>query len=200
MERPRREARSFCEWSVSGGGGVGQPKASHRPWAADGIGRKVPSAGGSEDRCGSPRGERSDPPITTTCPSDRRIAIEANVRMIAEPGSSVIVNTTYSGCLDRSPGIACRRRIDRWRGGDKIRTMPRLACFSCGRTLWATVPLAGLFAEERRCPRCGKSLRDDRRIRDRRVGPRRAIRAGAWPTDEERRASDRRERQRRHTS
>ena len=46
--------------------------------------------------------------------------------------------------------------------------MPRLACRSCGREIYATAPLQALFAEERRCPRCGANLNDDRRVTDRR--------------------------------
>ena len=46
--------------------------------------------------------------------------------------------------------------------------MPRLACRSCGREIYATAPLDSLFAEERRCPRCGANLNDDRRVTDRR--------------------------------
>jgi hypothetical protein len=70
--------------------------------------------------------------------------------------------------------------------------MPRLACFACGRTIWATVPLAGLFAEERRCPRCGAALQDDRRAIDRRTFIRRLNRSGKSPTGIERRVADRR--------
>jgi hypothetical protein len=70
--------------------------------------------------------------------------------------------------------------------------MPRLACFACGRTIWATAPLAGLFAEERRCPRCGAALQDDRRAIDRRTFIRRVNRMGKSPTGTERRVADRR--------
>ncbi len=41
--------------------------------------------------------------------------------------------------------------------------MPRLACWSCGRTIYATSPLESLFAEERRCPRCGTLMNLERR-------------------------------------
>ena len=74
--------------------------------------------------------------------------------------------------------------------------MPRLACYACGRTTWATVPLGQLFAEERRCPRCGASLRDDRRIWDRRSHVRRQV-EGVSPTGVERRVAERRSRSRR---
>jgi hypothetical protein len=70
--------------------------------------------------------------------------------------------------------------------------MPRLACFACGRTVWATVPLAELFAEERRCPRCGAALQDDRRATDRRTFIRRINKSGSSPTGKERRVADRR--------
>jgi hypothetical protein len=46
--------------------------------------------------------------------------------------------------------------------------MPRLACWSCGRQLYTVTPLQSLFAEERRCPRCGAFLNDERRDADRR--------------------------------
>ena len=51
--------------------------------------------------------------------------------------------------------------------------MPRLVCRSCGRQIYATAPLESLFAEERRCPRCGANLNDDRRADERRLLARR---------------------------
>jgi hypothetical protein len=81
--------------------------------------------------------------------------------------------------------------------------MPRLACWSCGRQIYTVSPLESLFAEERRCPRCGafldKERRDDeRRERNRRQNP---------PDDpgppsglEERRIAERRTRRRRGDS
>ena len=51
--------------------------------------------------------------------------------------------------------------------------MPRLACWSCGRQIYAVSPLESLFAEERRCPRCGAFLNPDRRDGERRVAIRR---------------------------
>jgi ribosomal protein S27AE len=78
--------------------------------------------------------------------------------------------------------------------------MPRLACFKCGRTLWATAPLAQLFAEERRCPRCGAALSDDRRLEERRIISRRQVKVGGSPTGEERRGDERRLVQRRRTA
>jgi hypothetical protein len=51
--------------------------------------------------------------------------------------------------------------------------MPKLACWSCGRQLYTVAPIDALFAEERRCPRCGAYLRDERRETDRRQTVRR---------------------------
>jgi len=51
--------------------------------------------------------------------------------------------------------------------------VPRLACRSCGRQIYAVAPLESLFAEERRCPRCGAPLNTERRESDRRQGDRR---------------------------
>jgi hypothetical protein len=77
--------------------------------------------------------------------------------------------------------------------------MPRLACRHCGKSIWATVPLTLLFAEERRCPRCGNLLDDDRRVDDRRFWVRRQRDRGA-PEAGERRADDRRAGQRRRSA
>jgi len=41
--------------------------------------------------------------------------------------------------------------------------MPRLICRACGKTVYATAPFEALFADERRCPRCGQMLFTDRR-------------------------------------
>jgi hypothetical protein len=46
--------------------------------------------------------------------------------------------------------------------------MPRLACWSCGRQIYTVAPLESLFAEERRCPRCGAFLNPERREEERR--------------------------------
>jgi hypothetical protein len=46
--------------------------------------------------------------------------------------------------------------------------MPRLACWSCGRTIYAVAPLEALFPDERRCPRCGAYLNVERRQGERR--------------------------------
>ena len=74
--------------------------------------------------------------------------------------------------------------------------MPRLACWSCGRQIYTVAPLESLFAEERRCPRCGAFLNDERREAERRTG----IRRQNPPDDPGRRAADaeRRVDERRH--
>ena len=46
--------------------------------------------------------------------------------------------------------------------------MPKLACRTCGRQIYTVAPIESLFAEERRCPRCGAFLADERRESDRR--------------------------------
>jgi hypothetical protein len=51
--------------------------------------------------------------------------------------------------------------------------MPRLSCWRCGRQIYTVAPLEALFAEERRCPRCGAFLRTDRRETERRTDHRR---------------------------
>jgi hypothetical protein len=51
--------------------------------------------------------------------------------------------------------------------------MPRLACWTCGRQIYTVAPLEALFAEERRCPRCGAFLRPERRESERRQANRR---------------------------
>jgi hypothetical protein len=51
--------------------------------------------------------------------------------------------------------------------------MPRLACWSCGRQIYTVAPLESLFAEERRCPRCGAYMDTERRETERRERNRR---------------------------
>jgi ribosomal protein S27AE len=77
--------------------------------------------------------------------------------------------------------------------------MPKLACRSCGRQIYTVAPIESLFAEERRCPRCGAFLNDERRDADRRGYLRRQNPAddpgpptAAERRDEERRAGRRR--------
>ena len=51
--------------------------------------------------------------------------------------------------------------------------MPKLACRTCGRQIYTVAPIESLFAEERRCPRCGAFLADERRENERRSHVRR---------------------------
>jgi hypothetical protein len=80
--------------------------------------------------------------------------------------------------------------------------MPRLACWSCGRQIYAVSPLESLFAEERRCPRCGAFLNQDRRDGERRTVMRRQNPPddpGPPADDGERRVEERRKGRRRKT-
>ncbi len=80
--------------------------------------------------------------------------------------------------------------------------MPRLACWSCGRQIYTVAPLESLFSEERRCPRCGAFLNDERRSDDRRYMVRRQNPAEdpGPPSEDERRVEDRRLQRRRRPS
>ena len=51
--------------------------------------------------------------------------------------------------------------------------MPKLACRACGRQIYTVANIDALFAEERRCPRCGAFLEYERREVDRRHSVRR---------------------------
>jgi hypothetical protein len=77
--------------------------------------------------------------------------------------------------------------------------MPRLACWSCGRQIYTVAPLESLFAEERRCPRCGSFLNPERRENDRRFQIRRQNPAAdpGPPDGNERRIAERRQQSRR---
>jgi len=77
--------------------------------------------------------------------------------------------------------------------------MPKLACRSCGRQIYTVAPLESLFAEERRCPRCGAFLNSERRDLDRREYVRRQNRSDdpGPPTEAERREDERRKGRRR---
>jgi hypothetical protein len=77
--------------------------------------------------------------------------------------------------------------------------MPRLACYSCGRQIYTVAPLESLFAEERRCPRCGAFLNGDRREDERRTSLRRQNPEAdpGPPTVTERREDQRRKQRRR---
>lgn len=73
--------------------------------------------------------------------------------------------------------------------------MPRLACWACGRQIYTVSPLNALFAEERRCPRCGAYMDVERRENERREILRRQNPPddpGPPPDDGERRVADRR--------
>ncbi len=73
--------------------------------------------------------------------------------------------------------------------------MPRLACWSCGRQIYTVSPLESLFAEERRCPRCGAFLDKERREFERRSAHRRQNPPddpGPPAGESERRVADRR--------
>lgn len=78
--------------------------------------------------------------------------------------------------------------------------MPRLACWVCGRQIYTVSPIEALFAEERRCPRCGAFLNPERREIERRSTIRRENPPDdpGPPDGEERRVADRRSGQRRH--
>jgi DNA-directed RNA polymerase subunit RPC12/RpoP len=81
--------------------------------------------------------------------------------------------------------------------------MPKLACWSCGRQIHSVAPLESLFAEERRCPRCGAFLNADRRDTERRTIARRENPPndpGPPAADEERRIAERRLERRRTSS
>jgi hypothetical protein len=77
--------------------------------------------------------------------------------------------------------------------------MPQLACRSCGRQIYTVAPFESLFAEERRCPRCGSALNLERRQVERRTAIRRGTSLEELPASEpeERRVGDRRSERRR---
>jgi hypothetical protein len=77
--------------------------------------------------------------------------------------------------------------------------VPKLACRACGRQIYTVAPIESLFAEERRCPRCGAYLDRERRETDRRYHNRRVNPPDSPgpPDGIERRVSDRRRRRRR---
>ena len=77
--------------------------------------------------------------------------------------------------------------------------MPNLACRICGRVVYTAAALDSLFAEERRCPRCGGPLWVERRVDNRRKRERRQNPPDAPgpPGSVERRRGDRRKGRRR---
>ena len=80
--------------------------------------------------------------------------------------------------------------------------MPKLACHACGRQIYTVAPLEALFAEERRCPRCGAYLDAERRATERRTRVRRQNPPTdpGPPGDGERRVAERRVSRRRQAS
>jgi hypothetical protein len=75
--------------------------------------------------------------------------------------------------------------------------MSGLACWSCGRQIYTVAPLESLTAEERRCPRCGAFLHNERRGEERRAGSRRDPQQSAAFDGPDRRTDDRRQNRRR---
>jgi hypothetical protein len=78
--------------------------------------------------------------------------------------------------------------------------MPKLACRACGRQVYTTASIESLFAEERRCPRCGAVMDAERRTHERREVVRRGDPSpdpGPPPETGERRSAERRVAQRR---
>jgi ribosomal protein S27AE len=73
-------------------------------------------------------------------------------------------------------------------------SMPRLACLTCGRQLYSVEVLEAMRPEERRCPRCGALFTLDRRAGGRRGMDRRENPPDApgSPEGVERRVADRR--------
>src|SRR6478672_3704921 len=51
--------------------------------------------------------------------------------------------------------------------------MPHLFCRTCGRRIYTVSPLSSMAADERRCPRCGTQMQEDRRGPERRMTIRR---------------------------
>jgi DNA-directed RNA polymerase subunit RPC12/RpoP len=78
--------------------------------------------------------------------------------------------------------------------------MSGLACWTCGRQIYTVAPVESLFAEERRCPRCGAFLHNERRSEDRRTAVRRQAAEASPPDGNDRRVDDRREVRRRRPS
>jgi hypothetical protein len=77
--------------------------------------------------------------------------------------------------------------------------MPTIVCRTCGRVVYTVAPLGALFAEERRCPRCGAFLEVERRQGNRRLVNRRQNPPDdpGPPNGVERRVADRRQGRRR---
>lgn len=78
--------------------------------------------------------------------------------------------------------------------------MAHLACWSCGRQIYTVAPIGSLFAEERRCSRCGASLQPERRQAERRAILRRRYVPDATPIREDRLAERRQSRRRQNAA
>jgi ribosome-binding protein aMBF1 (putative translation factor) len=79
--------------------------------------------------------------------------------------------------------------------------VPKLACHACGRQIYTVAPLEALFAEERRCPRCGAYMDAERRATERRTHARRQNPpSDPGPPGDERRTAERRVHRRRQAS
>lgn len=109
-------------------------------------------------------------------------------------------------CVEPGPANRLRRPVRRWIVRDVASkplhyhaSMPKLACRSCGRQIYTVAPIEALFSEERRCPRCGAFLNDERRDADRRGYLRRQNPADdpGSPKKKERRVEERRQGRRR---
>jgi hypothetical protein len=77
--------------------------------------------------------------------------------------------------------------------------MPRLACWKCGRQIYTVSSLESMDSDERRCPRCGAFLDNERREFERRELLRRQNPTDdpGPPADDERRVTERRQARRR---
>jgi DNA-directed RNA polymerase subunit RPC12/RpoP len=51
--------------------------------------------------------------------------------------------------------------------------MPHLSCRTCGRRVYSVAPVSSMTPDERRCPRCGTPMLEDRRGPERRTTIRR---------------------------
>lgn len=140
-----------------------------------------------------PWGERGGPATKAVLaggPRDRATGRRSLDRCWRECRSARIMHLSYVIGVGGHPGDG-RRSAHSTRWG----TMPRLACWSCGRQIYTVSPLESLFSEERRCPRCGASLDRERREFERRQLLRRQNPPddpGPPDGEAERRASERR--------
>ena len=129
-----------------------------------------------------------------TCPSGRLVVTRTNPADHAgiEHVQTSSIRRNFVNRSSTAAGDALRP--------SEVAEMPRLACWSCGRLIYTVSPLESLFAEERRCPRCGAFLNGERRAEERRThdAPREpAGRSGPPPKKKERRTGERRTQRRR---